>query len=44
MAIAREVEENPELLHEAPVTTPVSRLDEGLAARNLNVKYKAETE
>lgn len=39
LQIAKEVEENPEILHEAPVTTPVSRLDEGLAARKLNVKY-----
>ncbi|MFH1942714.1 MAG: aminomethyl-transferring glycine dehydrogenase subunit GcvPB [bacterium] len=39
IAIAREVEENAERLHEAPTTTPVSRLDEGLAARNLDVKY-----
>ena len=44
LTIAREVDENPEILHEAPVTTPVSRLDEGLAARNLNVKYKASAE
>ena len=39
LAIAREVEENPDVLHRAPCTTPVSRLDEGLAARNLDVKY-----
>ena len=37
--IAEEVNENPECLKEAPVTTPVGRLDEGLAARKLNVKY-----
>ncbi len=37
--IANEVEENPELLKNAPHTTRVSRLNEALAARNLNVKY-----
>jgi glycine dehydrogenase subunit 2 len=31
--IAREAEENPEILHEAPVSTPVRRLDEAAAAR-----------
>ncbi|MCK5145947.1 aminomethyl-transferring glycine dehydrogenase subunit GcvPB [bacterium] len=44
IAIAKEVDENPEILHEAPVNTPVSRLDEGLAARNLNVKYVADAQ
>ena len=42
IAIAHEVEENPELLHNAPSTTPVSRLDEGEAARNLDVKYSGK--
>ena len=32
-AIAAEAEKSPELLHEAPVTTPVRRLDEAVAAR-----------
>ena len=32
--IAREAEESPSLLHEAPVNTPVGRLDEAAAARN----------
>jgi glycine dehydrogenase subunit 2 len=31
--IAREAEENPRLIHEAPVTTPVRRLDQTRAAR-----------
>jgi glycine dehydrogenase subunit 2 len=31
--IAGEAETNPEMLHEAPVTTPVRRLDEAVAAR-----------
>jgi glycine dehydrogenase subunit 2 len=39
MQIATEAEENPELLREAPCTTPVSRLDEGQAARDLDVNY-----
>jgi glycine dehydrogenase subunit 2 len=39
IAIAREAEEAPEKVRNAPANTPVSRLDEGLAARNLNVKY-----
>jgi len=34
---AREAEEDPEVLHEAPVTTPVRRLDEALAARSLKI-------
>jgi glycine dehydrogenase subunit 2 len=34
---AREAEEHPDLLHEAPVTTPVRRLDEALAARSLKI-------
>jgi glycine dehydrogenase subunit 2 len=32
--------ENPEALHEAPVTTPVRRLDEVGAARNPVLRYK----
>ncbi|MBN2417406.1 aminomethyl-transferring glycine dehydrogenase subunit GcvPB [bacterium] len=39
IAIAREAETDPERLHEAPLTTPVGRLDEGLAARQLDVNY-----
>jgi glycine dehydrogenase subunit 2 len=34
---AREAEERPELLRDAPVTTPVRRLDEALAARSLKI-------
>lgn len=33
--IAKEAEENPKMLLDAPHTTPVSRLDEGRAAREL---------
>ncbi len=36
--IAKEAEENPELLREAPVNTPVRRLDEVYAAKTLKVK------
>ena len=39
--IAKEAAESPDLLHEAPLTTPVSRLDEGRAARELKLHWKA---
>ena len=38
--IAKEVEENPEMVRSAPQNTPVTRLDEGKAARDLNVRWK----
>jgi glycine dehydrogenase subunit 2 len=34
-AILKEGEQNPEALHQAPLTTPVRRLDETLAARSM---------
>ena len=37
--IAREAAENPKLLLDAPHTTPVSRLDEGRAARELVLRW-----
>jgi glycine dehydrogenase subunit 2 len=37
--IAREAEETPEMLREAPHGTPVSRLDEAKAARDMKLKY-----
>jgi glycine dehydrogenase subunit 2 len=37
--IAREAVEQPELLHQAPHTTPVSRMDEVKAARELVLSY-----
>ena len=40
--IVRELDENPELVLEAPHTTPVRRLDEARAARQLDVKYSFE--
>jgi glycine dehydrogenase subunit 2 len=39
--IAREAAESPDLLHDAPLTTPVSRLDEGRAARELRLHWKS---
>lgn len=38
--IAREVDENPELVKSAPQNTPVTRLDEVKAARELNVRWR----
>ncbi len=35
----REAHEDPEMLHEAPVTTPVRRLDEARAARHLTLRW-----
>jgi glycine dehydrogenase subunit 2 len=42
LAIAREAEENPELVTSAPHETPVGRVDEVRAARNLKVRYEKE--
>jgi glycine dehydrogenase subunit 2 len=42
VAIAREAEEDPELLYEAPHQRPVKRLDEVLAAKRAIVKYGFE--
>ena len=39
--IAREAAEEPDVLHGAPYTTPVRRLDEGRAARELKLKWAA---
>jgi len=39
--IAHEAAENPDLLRDAPLTTPVSRLDEGRAARELKLHWKS---
>ena len=40
LKIAREAEQDPEKLHEAPVTTPVGRLDEAQAARQLVLRWQ----
>ena len=39
LQIAREAESNPDLLHEAPTSTPVRRPDEARAARDLKVRW-----
>jgi glycine dehydrogenase subunit 2 len=39
-SIARECEENPELVRGAPYTTPVKRVDEVAAARNLVLRWR----
>jgi glycine dehydrogenase subunit 2 len=39
LQIAREAETDPDLLHDAPRTTPVRRPDEALAARDLKVRW-----
>jgi glycine dehydrogenase subunit 2 len=41
-AIAKEAEQNPELLHSAPHNAPVRRLDETRAARNPDLGWKME--
>ena len=38
--IEKEIDENPKKVLEAPHETPVSRIDEVLAARQLNLRYK----
>ena len=37
--MAGEARHEPDLLHEAPVTTPVRRLDEAKAARELKLRW-----
>jgi glycine dehydrogenase subunit 2 len=44
LAIAREAEEDPELVKSAPHDTPVRRVDEVRAARNLKVRWSPESE
>ncbi len=41
IAICREAVETPDLLHEAPTSQIVGRLDEAAAVKNLDVKYQA---
>ena len=43
LRIAGEAGETPEIVQKAPVTTPVGRLDEALAARQLQVKWVPES-
>ncbi len=42
LKIAKEAEENPELLHEAPHNTPVRRLDDAYASKHPDVRWKPE--
>ncbi len=39
LQIAREAESNPQMIHEAPVTTPVRRLDQTRAARQPDLRW-----
>jgi glycine dehydrogenase subunit 2 len=41
--IAKEAAENPDLLHQAPVTAPLRRLDETTAARKPVLRWRRET-
>ena len=40
LAIAREAEEEPEVVHDAPHDTPVGRLDEATAARKPVLRWR----
>ncbi len=40
LQIDRESREDPDMLHNAPITTPVSRFNEAAAARTLDICYK----
>jgi glycine dehydrogenase subunit 2 len=40
--VAKECDADPELLHHAPISTPVKRVDDVLAARQLDVRYIPE--
>ncbi len=44
LEIAREAEENPEIVKSAPHDTPVKRVDEVRAARNLKVRWLPESD
>jgi glycine dehydrogenase subunit 2 len=37
--IAEEVRTNPELVRSAPISTPIGRCNDALAARNLNLRW-----
>jgi glycine dehydrogenase subunit 2 len=43
IAIAKETKENPEIVKSAPHTTPVARLDEAKAAKELDLRWKKAT-
>ena len=42
IAIAKEAQETPEIVLSAPNTTPIRRVDDALAARNLDINYFAK--
>ena len=42
LKIAEEARTNPQLLHDAPLTSPVTRMDEVAAARNPRLRWKPE--
>jgi glycine dehydrogenase subunit 2 len=42
ITIAREARETPDVVHEAPHTTPVRRLDEAAAARQPNLRWRPQ--
>lgn len=42
--IAKEAQEEPDTVLQAPTSTPVRRLDEATANRNLNIRWKKEVE
>jgi glycine dehydrogenase subunit 2 len=42
--IARDAEENPEILHTAPHNTPVKRLDDARAARNPDLRWEMRSQ
>jgi len=44
LKISEEIKEDPEMVTHAPYTTPVRRLDEVTASRNLNVRYRKDGE
>jgi glycine dehydrogenase subunit 2 len=39
LQVARESRDEPDLLHDAPMTAPVRRLDEARAARSLKIRW-----
>lgn len=41
--IANEAKENPEIVLQAPMNTPLRRLDEATANRTLDIRWKKET-
>ena len=43
IAIAREAQETPQVLHDAPTTAPVRRLDEATAARHPELRWRPMT-